>query len=354
MASYDLETYIKPIWQGDTVYYETVLFVGEEDCAPLLYPIEQVVGVYNYGLTEEYQLGKDFEIIDGKIKRIKGGKTPYCPVDDYYLDKQAQYAIEIVNNREVAPAGKKYFNFGEKDSYSKYQIAVTYRHSAQNKTLIPQGKSQRFSCFLNKLKEQKSASVIFYGDSITTGCNSSGTPMGGMVEPFAESFPVMVHKKLQKEFDAEIEYANTAVGGWATDRGLDAFDERVLDKEYDLLVLGFGMNDGATPLETYLERTEKMVLKFRERNPQGQVVLLSTTYPNTESNWVRNQPLFINELVKLEKKYSFVGVADMTNMHYNLLETGKRYRDMTGNNVNHPNDFLARIYAQVVLKTLLG
>ena len=27
---------------------------------------------------------------------------------------------------------------------------------------------------------------------------------------------------------------------------------------------------------------------------------------------------------------------------------------MTGNNINHPNDFVARLYAQVILKTMLG
>jgi hypothetical protein len=49
-----------------------------------------------------------------------------------------------------------------------------------------------------------------------------------------------------------------------------------------------------------------------------------------------------------------VAVADMTQIHWDILATGKRYRDMTGNNINHPNDFIARIYAKVILKTLLG
>ena len=352
MPNYDIKTYVKPIWEGDTIYYETVLFVGEEDCAPLLFPIKEVVAVYNYGLDIEYVKGKDYEIIDGKIKRIKGGNAPYCPVDDYYLTEQAQYAIGIVNNRERAPEGKKFFNFGEKDSFSKYQIAVTYRHDGENSTLVPESKGERFSNFINKLKKGK-ASMLFFGDSITYGCNSSGTPMGGMVKPFAESYPVMVHKTLQDKYGAEIEYVNTAVGGWSTFNGVEALDERVLNRNYDLMVLAFGMNDGITELKTYYERTEKMVLEFRKNNPDGEVLLVATTYPNTESDWVRNQPLFVDELYKLEEKYSFVGVADMTKMHYNLLETGKRYRDMTGNNVNHPNDFLARIYAQVVLKTII-
>jgi len=353
MPSYDLETYVKPIWEGDTIYYETVLFVGEEDCAPLLYPIDEVIGVYNYGLDVEYNKGVDFDIIDGKIKRIKGGTAPFCPIDDYYLEEQAQYAIGIKNNRETAPSGKKFFNFGEKDSFSKYQIAVTYKHSGDNKSLVPTEKSKRFANFIRSIKEGK-GSVIFYGDSITFGCNSSGTPMGGNVKPFAEPFTVMVHKKLQSIFGVKIGYENTAVGGWSTLEGINAFEEKVLNKNYDLLVLAFGMNDGRTELATYLERTEKMVLDFKKKNPDGEVLLVSTTYPNTESDWVRNQPHFAKELYKLEEKYSFVSVADMTKMHYCLLETGKRYRDMTGNNVNHPNDFLARIYAQVILKTIVG
>jgi hypothetical protein len=37
-----------------------------------------------------------------------------------------------------------------------------------------------------------------------------------------------------------------------------------------------------------------------------------------------------------------------------LFAMGKNSRDILSNNVNHPNDFGVRVYAQVVLKTLLG
>ena len=46
-----------------------------------------------------------------------------------------------------------------------------------------------------------------------------------------------------------------------------------------------------------------------------------------------------------------VAVADMWSMHGYLLKH-KTYWDMTGNHVNHPNDFLVRIYAQTLLATL--
>ena len=47
-----------------------------------------------------------------------------------------------------------------------------------------------------------------------------------------------------------------------------------------------------------------------------------------------------------------VAVANVTEVHRHLM-TIKRYWDMTGNNVNHPNDFLARLYAQTLLATLV-
>jgi hypothetical protein len=46
-------------------------------------------------------------------------------------------------------------------------------------------------------------------------------------------------------------------------------------------------------------------------------------------------------------------VAKMTSMSQRILEN-KRFRDHTGNNINHPNDFLGRLYAQVVYETVIG
>jgi hypothetical protein len=42
-----------------------------------------------------------------------------------------------------------------------------------------------------------------------------------------------------------------------------------------------------------------------------------------------------------------IALADMTSVHQELLRT-KAYVDMTGNGLNHPNDFLTRWYAQVI------
>jgi hypothetical protein len=46
-------------------------------------------------------------------------------------------------------------------------------------------------------------------------------------------------------------------------------------------------------------------------------------------------------------------VATVTSMSQSVLER-KSFRDYTGNNINHPNDFFARIYAQVIIETVFG
>ena len=163
----------------------------------------------------------------------------------------------------------------------------------------------------------------------------------------------MVWKQLQAEFNTNIAYHNTAVGGWNTLRGVEHYEERALLQPYDMLVLGFGMNDGGFTSEDYEARLEEMVLRFHAKNPDAPIVLLATMLPNIHSNWLCNQPNHEQRVLNLEKKYPFVTAVNMTELHRELLQR-KRYRDMTGNNVNHPNDFLGRIYAQAILKTILG
>lgn len=218
----------------------------------------------------------------------------------------------------------------------------------------PQGKSDKFKNFIQKLNNKEEMNVVFYGDSITTGCNSSGTPMGGNVSPYAESFPVMVQKYLEKKFDTLLNCYNTAVGGWSTSQGQNDFDSRVLSYDPDLVVLAFGMNDINTSKGLYKSMIMDMVARLNQSYPNAEIVLVSTTVPNYESDWYGNQELFVESLKELETEYTFAACADMTTMHKDLFKAGKRFRDVTGNNINHPNDFVARLYAQVILKTILG
>ena len=350
MPKYCLEEYVVPFWKGNLMRYETVFFVGETDEARLLYTPTGGVKVYDYALQKEYVAGVDYAIDGDKIRRLKGGNLPFMAQDDYFWTSFERFEIRV--NENAIPAGMsapRFFAYGESDVFTSAQIAVVYEYDEKENLPAPTGKKERFSRFLGKLQRGEDTTVLFYGDSITTGCNSSGMPQGGEVPPYAESFPTMVTKTLGKN----VQLINTAVGGWSVQNGLEAVDERVKAYKADVFVLAFGMNNGWTSPEEFQAVTEDIVKAYRETNPDGEVVLVSTTLPNTDSNWVGNQPAFAKTLYELEEKYSFCAVADMTAFHQALLAK-KRYRDMTGNNVNHPNDFLARAYAQVILQTILG
>ncbi|MBR2024014.1 MAG: SGNH/GDSL hydrolase family protein [Clostridia bacterium] len=353
--SYNLNTYLVPYWDTKIMYNETVMFVGADDEAPLLYTPTEIVSVRNYGLNIEYMEGVDYVVENGKIKRTANSAIPYFEVDQYYLSAPDSVAIKVVNDKADTPlTGTKYLKYDEYDVFTSKQIAITYRHAGTWQGTKPQGKSARLQNVLTKLKNAEDVNVVYYGDSITTGCNASGTSAGGNVAPYTPGFFTMVNEYLENKYGSFIFCANTAVAGWNTSQGLEAVQARVLDKNPDLLVLAFGMNDMNTPVDSYKTMIKGIMDRLFEQNPNANVILVGTTVSNYESDWYGNQELFIEALNELESEYNNVAVADMTTMHKDMFAQGKRFRDVTGNNINHPNDFVVRAYAQVILKTLLG
>ena len=56
--------------------------------------------------------------------------------------------------------------------------------------------------------------------------------------------------------------------------------------------------------------------------------------------------------IELADEYG-LGLAKVTTMHKEILRY-KNYYSMTGNNINHPTDFIIRVYAQNILYALTG
>ena len=105
---------------------------------------------------------------------------------------------------------------------------------------------------------------------------------------------------------------------------------------------------------------QKIVNAIRKSNPDCAFVLLGTMLPKANICWnvggasiYGNQEKYLPKLQTLASEEAGVVLADITTLHKEYL-TVKNYRDMTGNNVNHPNDFLMRLYAQTIAKTIFG
>ncbi len=360
--------YMDPIWQTTDIYDEGGVIVGETGEIRLLRkPIKNTVTVRSVHFEETYREGIDY-IVDGNvIRRLATGNMPYFKYEEYYFDApyEGSHLLCDPGNAEIQYEGEKYLYYSEGAEGVKNYVMISYKTEDPYTQFVPSGDSSAQN-FINKVKTDKEATIMFYGDSITAGSCASGTAFGGNENPYLPKWSELVSEWLSQEYDADITHINKAQGGWTTKQGLDNFiggENRVgpyLD-EIDLLLIAFGANDPHITDEVYKAQIKGMIDMYLERQPQGSIILVSPFVFNQQtSNWFINQYRFEGLLEQLKAEYAEKGisnnisVAKVYSFFNGICETGKRSRDYLGNNINHPNDYGVRIYAQVVLKTLCG
>ena len=57
-----------PLWRGEQVWRETVMFIGKDDRAPLLHTPKEILHVTSYDGDTVYREGKDFVCEDGVLQ----------------------------------------------------------------------------------------------------------------------------------------------------------------------------------------------------------------------------------------------------------------------------------------------
>ena len=116
-----------------------------------------------------------------------------------------------------------------------------------------------------------------------------------------------------------------------------------------------------------LTRSERQLLEqYRGLSPKGRETVRSVVealcaYRDEleESRQSREQSAIVHpEIPSSRQDYCHyrsgsrcAAIADIQGVQ-KVIENRKRYIDLTGNNLNHPNDYLARIYAQVLMTLL--
>jgi len=306
-----------------------------------MYKADYVLEVRDSSLTKLYTEGKDYKVVDGKLVILPSGSIPITSYEEYFpKDDSTGAAFPYING--------EYIFFAEGAIIHKKQIYVTYAHLDEWTGSVPESKISKLPKTSAKLTGKEPVNVVLYGDSISVGCNASeftGT------KPFASCWYNMAVQKLKDYYGYDnITLTNTSVGGQGSDWGVSNAKSLAADKKPDLAIIGFGMNDGGLTPEKYKENIVSIIDTIKSTNPNCEFILVATMLPNKEVvGFYGNQIDFLPKLKELEK--TGVAVADITTMHSYLL-TKKNYYDMTGNNVNHPNDFLSRLYAQVISKTL--
>lgn len=352
-AKYNLKTYMLPVWQGNTMYNEIIMFFPDGktqkvDPAPLLYKPEKVLSVRSYDLKTEYAEGADYTVENGCIALTANSRILAWAYDDYYLS--APSASPAGGLPCVSMPGR-YFVFGDGALFGKYQVCVTYTHGDRWEGPIPSYQGYRLPATSLALAQKRTVKLVCYGDSVTVGKEASGL-LG--IAPNMPTWVDMVTEKLEQLTGATIHAINTAKGGQTTRWGLANIEENVSRYNPDLVVLAFGMNDGSrkyTPGE-YKANTESMIHAVRAKNPGCEFLLVATHLPNPdERSRAGCQAEYAACLNEIAGSMCGVAVANVTEVHQYLL-TRKRYGDMTANNVNHPNDWLIRVQGQILAQAL--
>ena len=384
-----LDAYTRPIWYTREVYDESALIVGKTGSTKLLYTPDRNydVVIRDYHLNKTYTEGVDFTVNGNVITRIAGGNLPYMEVNQYVgPNPVGAYGLPFDKNRKDDDLGDvssynylAYYNDGEQ---LPYHINVSYRTNEAWDGFVPVSQTRATNTFINKLKTQRQGTVMFYGDSITFGCDASGHHSGGNAEPYLPRWSELVTEWLETEYNANITYYNGAVGGWTTNNGVEAWNGGTTSPAYsnsqlysegktpaqcapqtDLLVLAFGMNDatnGAVNRATYQQNIRTMINTYLTANPNGAILLMSCMLPNTQSSWYTSATSWHegveSALYEVASEYTAgnVCVAPITSMFDSFEKQGKLTRNVLANNINHPNDFGVRTYAQTVLKTIAG
>lgn len=379
MTGKQFEKELAPLWCGTEVYRETVMFIGGADRAPLLYVPTKILSVTSYDGEILYREGEDFVCSeDGMLSLTPNTRIPYITEEAYYHDDPTSLISIPYKGKET------FIYWGEGTTMTRWQVAVTYTHASV--PIAPPARCEgRFAAFLSKMERGEDVTVLFYGDSITQGSTSSyavGTapylPTWNMLcteylarrYEFSEHF---VQTGLERTLDVpkedlvfgergKLTFINTAVAGWKSSDGLEHLQERILDQiaahGCDLMVLAFGMNDKYMTVEEHVANMRAMIDQILAVAPHASLLLVSPMYPNPASKrWCTVQPQFEKADAVLVDACLQKGVpcaiAPMTTMSSQLLQR-KRFCDCSGNNINHPNDFVMRLYAQTVLYTLFG
>jgi hypothetical protein len=158
-----------------------------------------------------------------------------------------------------------------------------------------------------------------------------------------------VRLALAQKYTAVVTMENPSVGGKSSDWGRE--------NAATLVVIGFGMGDAHAVNNfspaMYKANIKSIMAAVRARNPDCEFILVSPMLANPEAvGFSGFQEAYVKPLQELQNENTGVELVDVTTASRFLLAR-KKFGDISGNGVNHPGDYLTRVYAQAVLAALV-
>ena len=343
---YDISEMLSPFYEGEVSYAESIMPVRKKDGTippiDLLYPIEEVFEVKSADLRTTYVEGQDFSVENGQFIVNPSGRIKSLSYLEFH-PTDGQPGFESRNGGYVL--------WKEGSWFHERQTVITYKHQAGYANYIPEGKGYLLANLHEKLAAKKDINLLVYGDSISTGGNSSGHP-DIHVSPYMPIYPELFKIGIERTYNVKVNLFNASVGGTDSAWGSSKLRSEVLSKysDIDLAIVAFGMNDTTRDPDGFASNINTIARGLRSKYKGVDLMLIATMLPNEEApSFYGHQAEFYRPLKELEQQGTVA--VDMGGVHAGLLKR-KNFVDMTGNNINHANDYLGRIYAQTLLRTL--
>ena len=327
-----------PVWRKKRVS-ETVIFINENNAvsAKLAFEPEEI---YSVTMKSGKRLSPATYRAEGRVLKITDATNiPF--VERKWLNNENVPSFIKHENERYKVEGCLLWDAVQMYGY---QIEIDYSIKGPERFPSPVGEVD-LPVVRRKLTEEKQLKTVLLGDSISNAANSS-YEMG-----ITNAVPAWYDSGFsfaREIFSAEMDFVNASRSGYGTEWAMTAADKVFSENKPDLAIIAFGMNDAPEGLskERFASNISFLTETARKYNAECEFILISTPLPNPACRSVYlNQGEYIKRLKTMEGKG--VTVVDMTSVYKFLMER-KDYCSISGNNLNHPNDFTYGFYTDAL------
>jgi hypothetical protein len=336
-----------PVWSNaKTVSAESLFFVRDpvsgRPRSKLLFKPSRLLAVRNSSGDITFPLA-DF-VIDGRtIEYVGSASFPAADECDLVVDEKTNRSIANYTD------GKRFLLFSEGRYFHDRQLAVDY--STRERWSGPVPEVQALPRLGRLIAEKRPIRIAVIGDSISTGANASSSILA---PPFQPAYPDLLKERIKTLTGQAVTLSNLSVGGKTSVWGLTRIDAVVAENP-DVIVIAFGMNDasGKMPYGKYKQTIQAMIERARLTLPEVEFVLVAGMSANPD--WDKAGIPFHAEHQRalLDLAASGIVICDV-GVVWDFVVQRKGFLSVTGNGVNHPNDYGHRLYTDCLVKTLLG
>lgn len=333
---------MNPVWNTEVIYDESLTMVRKNGIAeaPLLFYPEDILSVTSADKTEEYEEGRDW-ILHKNMLRLPEYSRIYAFNEEELIFRKEKPGISFPT------VDGMYSLFHEGHFFHDRQISVTYKKKLKDVSFEARFCGEMLPQTIAKLRNKKPMRIVLYGDSISVGANSSGMTL---TTPFLPDWGSLTVEMLRRHYHTQIEFINSSKGGTDSYWGVKHAKTLVGDYTPDLAIIAFGMND-YDEATGFVKNIEEITNIITQASSKTEFILCATTMPNKQlKDFLRHQREYSDALKMLQRQGTII--ADFYSMQKYLLKR-KRFIDLTGNNVNHPNDFMIRCHAHLLCDMLI-